>query len=231
MLAPDDARQALTRLFQRRRIVDLPAILATLKTTSPMSAFRRLAEVGSLSSYSHRGRYYTLPDIATFDADGLWLQQGIGFSRHRTLKDTVPMLVDRSDAGLLHRELQARLQVRVHNTLLDLVQAQRLVRDTIADEYLYLSAAPDRTQAQRQRRRQIESAPAIEPGPPATALVVEILVEVIHAAAIRGDPKAIAARLAARGVVVRVAQVEQVFREHRLPEKKTASSRLRRSRR
>jgi len=48
MLAPDDARQALTRLLRRRTIVDLPAILATIKTTSPMTAFRRLSELGSL---------------------------------------------------------------------------------------------------------------------------------------------------------------------------------------
>ena len=55
--------------------------------------------------------------------------------------------------------------------------------------------------------------------------------EVIHAAAIRGDPQAIAARLAARGVVARVEQVKQIFRDHRLPEKKTAPSPSKRSRR
>lgn len=229
MLAPDDARQALTRLLHRRRIVDLPAILATLKTNSPMTAFRRLAEVGTLSSYSHRGRYYTLPDIAAFDADGLWLHQGVGFSRLGTLKDTVPHLVDRSEAGLVHRELQARLQVRVHNTLLDLVQVQRLVREALGDEYLYLSANLDHAREQRERRRRTQLATAVEPGPPTTAVVVEILIEVIHAAAVRGDAQAIAARLATRGVFVRVEQVQQVFREHRLPEKKTAASRSKHS--
>ena len=231
MLSPADARLSLTRLIQRRRIVDLPAIFATLKTTSPMTAFRRLAEVGSLSSYSHRGRYYTLPDVATFDADGLWLYQGVGFSRHGTLKDTVPPLVERSHAGLVHRELQSRLQVRVHNTLLDLVQARRLVRDSIADEYVYLSMEPDCARAQVERRRQMEPATSIVAGPAPPQLVVEVLVEVIHAAASRGDPQAIAARLAARGVVARIEQVVQIFGDYRLPKKKTAPSPSPRSRR
>ena len=90
-----------------------------------MTAFRRLSELSYLSSYSHAGRYYTLPDIPQFDPDGLWLHGGVGFSRHGTLKDTVPVLVDRSESGVLHRELQRRLQVRVHNTLLDLVRTKR----------------------------------------------------------------------------------------------------------
>ena len=231
MLAPDDAHQALTRLLRRRTIVDLPAILATIKTTSPMTAFRRLSELGSLSSYSHRRGFYTLSDIPTFDADGLWLYQGVGFSRLGTLKETVPVLVDRSEAGLVHRDLQARLQVRVHNALLDLVQARRLVRQPLDDEYLYLSADPERARTQRERRRQTGPTGAVAPGPAPPALVVEVLIEVIHAAAIRGDPRAITDRLAARGVPARLEQVAQVFRDYRLPEKKTPPSRTTRSRR
>ena len=121
MRSPDDARRALDRLFHRDRVVDLPQILAALHTTSPMTASRRLAELQALSSYNARGRFYTLPDIARFDADGLWWCQGAGFSRLGTLKETVPVLVERAEAGLVHEQLQARLQVRVHNTLLDLV--------------------------------------------------------------------------------------------------------------
>ena len=70
-------------------------------------------------------------------------------------------------------------------------------------------------------------AAAAAPAPP--TLVIAILLEVIHAAGIRGDPAAVAARLTARGVVVGVAQVAAVFRQHGLPQKKTAASRSRRS--
>jgi len=229
MLSPQNAHSALTRLFQRRRIANLKLIFATLKTSSPMSAFRRLSELSYVTSYSHARQYYTLADIPQFDADGLWLYAGVGFSRHGTLKDTVPALVDRSEAGLFHRDLQVRLQVRVHNTLLDLVQAKRLVRETIADEYLYVSGDSARAQAQLAQRREWRPAPAIRSTPPPPTLVIEILLEVIHAAGVRGNPRAIAARLTARGGVVSVEQVEAVLQQHGLPQKKTPASRSPRS--
>jgi hypothetical protein len=196
-----------------------------------MTAFRRLAELGYLSSYSHTGRYYTLPDIPQFDADGLWLHAGVGFSRHGTLKGTVPVLVERAEGGLFQSELRTRLQVRVHNTLLDLVRAQRLVRERFADEYLYVSPVPRRASAQLARRREFGAAGAGAAAAPPPTLVIEILLEVIHAAGIRGDPAAVAARLTARGVVVGVAQVDAVFRQHGLPQKKTAKPPASRSRR
>lgn len=196
-----------------------------------MTAFRRLSELDYLSSYSHMGRYYTLPDIPQFDADGLWLHVGVGFSRHGTLKDTVPALVDRSESGVLHRELQRRLQVRVHNTLLDLVRAKRLTRERIGDEYLYVSPDPRRASTQLAHRREIGAGAAAAAAPPPAMLVIEILLEVIHAAGIRGDPAAVAARLTARGVVVGVAQVQEVFRQHGLAQKKTANPPASRSRR
>lgn len=196
-----------------------------------MTAFRRLSELDYLSSYSHMGRYYTLPDIPQFDADGLWLHVGVGFSRHGTLKDTVAVLVERAEGGVFHRELRTRLQVRVHNTLLDLVRAHRLVRESFADEYLYVSPDPRRARAQVARRRALGAVVAAAAAPPPPTLVIEILLEVIHAARIRGDPEAVAARLTARGVVVGVAQVQEVFRQHGLAQKKTANPPASRSRR
>jgi len=212
-------------------MADLPAILAALRSTSPMTAFRRLAELGYLSSYSHTGRFYPQADIPQFDADGLWLHDGVGFSRHGSLMDTVPVLVEQAAAGLFHRDLQTRLQVRVHNTLLDLVRTKRLGRTAIADEFLYVSPARGRARAQLAQRRAL--APPVAPAAPAAppALVLEILLEVIHAAGVRGDPAAVVARLAARGLGVTATQVEAVCRTHGVPLKKTPPSRSPPSRR
>jgi hypothetical protein len=196
-----------------------------------MTAFRRLSELGYLTSYSHAGRYYTLADVPQFDADGLWLHEGVGFSRHGTLKATVPVLVEVSSSGLFHRDLQTKLQVRVHNTLLDLVQAKRLGRTQLGDEFLYVSPARARARAQLAQRRALGPPEEVRPLAVPPTLVVEILLEIIQAAGVRGDPQAVAARLAARGVAASVAQVEAVLREHGLLGKKTAPSRSPRLRR
>ena len=86
MLTLNDARHALSRLFRRRPVADLDALFAVLDTQSRMSAFRRLSAIGYHSSYSHNGRYYTLHDLPRFDLEGLWQYDGIGFSRHGSLK-------------------------------------------------------------------------------------------------------------------------------------------------
>src|SRR3972149_12005335 len=131
MSTPDEDRQALSRLFQRRKIADRDQLFAALDTRSRMTVFRRLSPMGYVSSYSHAGRYYTLRDIPVFDPDGLWQHAGVLFSREGTLKKTLVRLVQQADAGQFHRELQVRLGLRVHNTLADLIAEQRLGREPL----------------------------------------------------------------------------------------------------
>ena len=223
MLDPEQSRHTLTRLFQRQSIADLATLSATLETSSRMSVFRRLSALGYLSSYSHDGRFYTLRDIPPFDQDGLWRHQGVCFSRDGSLKATVERLVEQSDAGRTHAELHVRLQVRVHNTLLDLVEDRRIGRETLRGYYLYVSANPARAQSQFILRQQ-QSAEPVQPPPESPAVVViEVLLDLVRSAGVRPDAGLVAARLAARGLAVTVDQVEAIFSRYGL--KKTANSR------
>lgn len=223
MLSAEDSREALSKLFERRQIVDLETLFGTLKTTSRMSVFRRLSPLGYLTSYSHNGRYYTLPDIPDFDDDGLWRFQGVCFSREGSLKATLESLVHVSEAGRMHPELAVRLEVRVHNALLDLVRRRRISREQLGSLYLYVSAEPDKAAAQIARRSLIEGAESaarvVRLGP---ALVIEVLVEVVRGARVVPDPGAICERLATRSVSVTLQQVEDVYQFYRL--KKTVGS-------
>ena len=73
--------------------------------------FRKLAELDYRTSYSHRGRYYTLDEIARFDELGLWSFRSVWFSRFGTLVSTVEALVQRAEAGYDAAELEAVLHV------------------------------------------------------------------------------------------------------------------------
>lgn len=222
MLAPEPSRQTLTRLFQRQSVADLATLSAALQTSSRMSVFRRLSELGYLSSYSHAGRYYTLRDIPQFDPDGLWQYQGVCFSRERSLKATVERLVEQSEAGRTHPELHARLQVRVHNTLLDLVENRRIGRETWRGHYLYVSAHPARAEAQLILRQQqpADIVPTLPAAP--AAVVIEVLLDLLQSARVRPDAERVAARLATRGLPVTVDQVEAILNRYGL--KKTPPS-------
>ena len=229
MLDPDATHQALKRLFRRRPAVDLEALCAVLGTQSRMSVFRRLSSMGYYSSYSHTGRYYTLQEIPRFDADGLWQHEGIGFSRHGSLKETLEYLVLHADAGWTHQELYDRLRVRVQNPLLQLVRGQRIGREPVGREYVYVSVDPERAQVQLARRRQLAEETASEVTDIPLPVVVEVLLTVIQSGRGQADAARVVQRLAARGLEIPARQVEAVL--HRYDLKKTPRSRSRRSRR
>ncbi len=223
MLNPTDSVEALTALFRNCPVVDLATLLATIETTSRMSVFRRLSAIGYLSSYTHAGRFYTLRDLPAFDRDGLWCHQDVCFSRHGSLKSTVAHTVEKAEAGNTQHELQVRLRVRVHNTLLDLVQKKRIGRESWAGHFLYVSADAARAAAQLAlRRTHPESASAVAVEVPASA-VIEVLLDLVQGAGVQIDPTRVAERLNARGIAVTAGQVEGIFSRHGV--KKTARSR------
>ncbi len=228
-MAAQSFSERLRALFRRHLVVAMVGIQQALPDRSRRSLFRDLSALGSLSSYNHAGRYYTLPEIPQFDDDGLWMHQGVLFSRHGTLKATVENMVEQANEGQTHQELQTRLRVRVHNTLLDLVQEQRIGREPLAGQYLYISRDPTRGTAQVARRKEKDVHLVATSETPAASAVIETLLEVIHGTDVQLDAAAVASRLRGRGIGMTVKQVQAVFERYALV-KKTASSRSRRSR-
>ena len=80
---------ALRQLLRRNKIADLPELKRALGTHTDLTVFRKLKKLQYLASYTHRGRFYTLPEIARFDDRGLWSHEGVWFSRHGRAKAAV----------------------------------------------------------------------------------------------------------------------------------------------
>lgn len=91
----------LQALFQKETVLDMSQLSKVLETSTRMTVFRYLQKLGSLTSYTHNGKYYTLPEIAQFDADGFWYFGDIGFSSHGTLVDTLAYVISESESGKL----------------------------------------------------------------------------------------------------------------------------------
>ena len=64
---------------------------------SRRTAFRKLKDLDARTSYSHRGGYYTLDQLADFDERGLWAFAGVRFSRAGTLVATAEAFVNHAD--------------------------------------------------------------------------------------------------------------------------------------
>ena len=209
--------------FRKRRVVTMSDLCEAIGSSSRMTVFRRLRQMEYVTSYTHAGRYYTLYDIARFDSDGIWFYDDIGFSQNGSLKNTVTYLVDESDGGKFHFDLERQLRVRVHNVLLDLVRSKQIKRTKFEGQFLYLSCDKARSTKQIEQRdklsMQLRRIPAFITQP----MVIEILAEVIRQSKRHPHAEQVASALAIRGLPIAQNDVMTVF-DHYDIEKKTPDS-------
>jgi hypothetical protein len=154
----------LLRFLREKRIATLPQLKQLLGTEADITVFRKLKELSYRTSYSHRGSFYTLDEIAAFDERGLWSFDSVWFSRQGTLVATAEVCVTQAPAGYFASELEDLLHVPVKEPLLRLTEQDRIVRQTVSGLYLYCASNP-RTRQQQLQARQVllESAAAAEP--------------------------------------------------------------------
>ena len=152
---------SLIALLRRRQIATMQQMKVALGTTVDMTVFRKLREFPYFSSYSHRGRFYTLEGLAKFDERGLWMCRGAQFSRFGSLIDTVEQFVTRSDRGFLASELGAELQIEVKQPLRKLVTLRRVAREEISGRYVYCASDFSKRSEQLLQRRTYGTAEAL----------------------------------------------------------------------
>ena len=140
--------------LRRHKIATLDQLKAVLGTTVNSTVFRKLAQLSSFTSYSHRGRYYTLDDVARFDELGLWSFRSVFFSKHGTLKRTCQILVNESDAGYATDELENVLHVGVKDPLRKLAGEERVFREKVAGRLVHF-AIDGSVRREQMRARQV----------------------------------------------------------------------------
>ncbi|MBL8218690.1 MAG: hypothetical protein JNL62_05655 [Bryobacterales bacterium] len=152
---------ALRAHLLRHKIADLSALKRVLGTATSLTVFRKLKLLSSLTSYTHRGRFYSLSEVVRFNELGLWEHDSVWFSRHGTLLSTVEAFVKSSDNGYFARELTALLHTEVQQPLRHLIEAQRLGRTDLDGQFLYTSTDPSRRRQQTLARRSRSVLPGI----------------------------------------------------------------------
>ncbi len=144
---------ALATLLRKHKIATLPELVGALGGAARRTVFRKLRELPYRTSYSHRGRYYTLDEVAQFDERGIWSHREVWFSVHGTLLSTTAAIVEAAERGHVVEELDNALHVGTKDALRKLVQDARLTRERLAGQFLYCAAAVDRRRQQLLARR------------------------------------------------------------------------------
>ncbi|MGH7472067.1 MAG: hypothetical protein ACRENP_29305 [Longimicrobiales bacterium] len=137
-------------MLLERKIATMPDLKAVLGTDVDVTVFRKLQELSYHSSYSHRGKFYTLDEVARFDELGLWSFRAVWFSEHGTLVRTCEVLVNDAEAGYDSNELDHLLQVSVKDALRKLAREKRAVRQKVAGRFVHFAA--DRATRREQLR-------------------------------------------------------------------------------
>ncbi len=151
----------LARLLKRQKIATIEELKRALGTEVDSTLFRKLETLDYLSSYSHRGRYYTLGETARFDEMGLWSFRSVWFSKHGTLLATLEALVQASEAGYTAKELENIVNVSVKAPLLKLVREERLVRESLFDRFVYVAADAPLRRHQLASRQVYQAEPSL----------------------------------------------------------------------
>lgn len=203
-----------TRFLRLRRIATLTELTLHLQC-STRTVQRRLADCKAFNSYNHNGRYYTLPEIPTFDTHGLWRYRDVFFSRHGNLPETFVELVRNSPAGLTAAEAGELLGLRPSSFLWSLRDHPALKREKYQGLYVYLAAESGRCAAQ-QRQRALVTRTIRRP---TDAEAIAILVEKIKHPAL--SDKALSRRLSAQNLRAEPEMIGNFFANHGLTVKKT----------
>jgi len=146
----------LNKYFNRVKVTTLARLKDKLNTNVDKTIQRYLKEFGYLTSYTHKGKYYTLQHIPVFDKHGLWECKEVYFSNHGKLINTMEYFVAISEMSYCSEELQNRLHVNVNDALLNLVNNKRLHREKIEKRFYYFSGTVSIRKRQLLLRRSIE---------------------------------------------------------------------------
>ena len=166
---------SIASLLRKRKIATLPELMEALGTDARRTVFRKLKELSYRTSYSHRGRYYTLDEVARFDERGLWACDDVWFSMHGTLLSTAVATVEAADVGYYVEELDNRLHVGTKDALRKLVRDARLTRETVAGRFLYCAAGVVLARQQLLGRRALLAEPGVAGPLPDVAIMPDEL--------------------------------------------------------
>ena len=154
---------SIKEFLKKHKIATISELKTILGTSVKMTVIRKLKELSYHTSYSHRGKYYTLDEIANFDIEGLWQFEPALFSKHGTLLEASKIFINNSEAGLSSLELEKLLHIEVKESVLNLYRKKNVERLKISGKYIYFSVDPKIKKRQILFRKEQDAKSILQP--------------------------------------------------------------------
>jgi hypothetical protein len=212
----DEIKEALLK----KRVLSLQWMTEQLGI-SERSTQRYLKALQTLTSYTHKRQFFTLPDIPRFDHNGIWFCRQIGFSKFGNGLDTIVSFINRSENGFSREELEAILRTGLSKQIQILIQRERVQRIKLGNKYVYI---PEAAMQNKQRRLKLVGDRHIEEHFEKAVQKTD-LIALLKAALIEKevgtDSKSIKRLAQKYSLRIPLRRIEQLLLKYDLPEKKT----------
>ncbi len=202
------------KTIAERKVITID-MLTSLLNSSIKTARRRLKLWEAYTSYNENGRFYTLPSIPEFDANGLWAYRSIRFSKYGNLRQTAINLIKLSRAGLDAAEINDLLGISVRSFLSALQKHADIRREKIQGRFVYFAAVEQEFNEQKSRRVSMTRITQL----PRDTEAILILVETIRNPHLSAE--ALSVKLRESNCVVTPESISNLFAYHGLTVKKT----------
>lgn len=133
----DERLQTIKELIEKKKVLSFDKIEQSVNV-SGITVRRDLLALNYITSYTHRGRFITLPKIPSFDNNGIWFFHEIGFSQYGNSFDSILKLIDQSKQGVSREELEDILKIGISKQIQILTGQEKLNRMKLGGKYIYI---------------------------------------------------------------------------------------------
>ena len=147
----EETLKGVFKFLEGVKVFTLDRLMSSLGCSMP-SARVKLKQWKAYTSYNQNGRYYTLPTVPRFDANGLWFYKDVFFCRYGNLRNTVVRLIHHSPSGLTGNEIGKLLRLSPRSFLHHFRHAGGIHREKREGVYVYFSDDPVRYKDQVRQR-------------------------------------------------------------------------------
>ena len=130
--------KSLKEIFKKSKVLTLNQVSKT-RDCSIRTVQRQFAELAVLRSYNKNSRYYTLSEIAKFNAHGIWCYRDIFFSKYGDLRQTVKHAIVASDDGLSSNEIGDIVNLLPRSFMHHFREMEGVSREKHGGVYIYFS--------------------------------------------------------------------------------------------
>jgi len=129
--------ELLSNVVEANKVISMQELAKIFKECKKTMR-RDIKQLDAITSYTHRGKFITLPHIPSFDVNGIWFYKGIGFTKHRNSMDLIVSIINAKET-ITKEEMEEILKIKISKQIQILLELNRLHRVKLGGKYCYIS--------------------------------------------------------------------------------------------